>query len=146
MTAFETLRHQIVGRVIADRQLAGNTLFLWVDTGSDKSRGWIIGLEPSWHLLSADGLLAGSMQAQDEEDASGWTRVSERIDTLVGRHIEGLHIDPLTYDLQIKLTGGLIARTFCSDPREEMSWEIRTRADNAVWEGGPRGIRLRAAT
>jgi hypothetical protein len=138
--SFEALRQQLVGRLVTDRQLAGNSLSIWVGTEAGTRRGWTIWLEPSWHVIGPDSLLAGSMQAQDEENESGWKAVTNAIDTLVGRKIEHLSVDPVTGDLTVGMSGGIIARTFASDPRETFHWRIRTLATESSVVGSPNGM------
>lgn len=62
---FDKLRGKIVGRPITDRQLAGNSLSLWIDTVPGDTRvGLTIWLDPAWNVIGPDRVLAGSMQAR----------------------------------------------------------------------------------
>jgi hypothetical protein len=140
---FASLRALLVGRAISDRQLVGNSLSLWVDKmPGDGDRGWTIWLEPAWNVVGPERVLAGSMQAQDEEDESGWTAVAAAVDVLIGRTIERLHVDAVTGDLLVALTNGLVVRTFASDPRETLHWRIRDHASGVSVVGSPRGMRV----
>src|SRR5687768_5301397 len=55
----------LVGRRVTDRQLAGNSFSIWLDTEKGRLTGWTIWLEPTWNLVGPDGVIAGSRQAQD---------------------------------------------------------------------------------
>lgn len=138
---FEELRHQLVGRFASDRQLAGNSLSIWIDAHEGKGSAWTIWLEPTWHLRDSEKVLAGSRQAQDETDPSGWEAVKNSIDALVGRTLEALDIDPTTGDL-IAQFSGVVARTFLADPRDDFLSEIHDLATGTSLVGSPRGLRL----
>ncbi len=139
------LREMLLGRTVTDRQLAGNSLSIWVDTAQGARKGWTIWLEPAWHVIGPERVLAGSMQAQDEDDASGWQAVSDALDSLVGHTIDALEVEPISGDLTVRLSGGMTARTFASDPREQFHWRIRDLATNFEVVGSPHGMRAVAA-
>jgi len=130
---FATLRDRLVGRPVTDRQLAGNTLSLWVDhvPGDGGRRGWTVWLEPTWNVVGPDRVLAGSMQAQDEEEDSGWQAVAEAADGLVGRAVERLEVEAVTGDLIVGLSGGV-----SPDVR------VRPARDTPLADQGPRGGRV----
>ena len=144
---FTTLRDQIVGQVVTDRQLAGNSLSIWVNmVPGDGGRGWTIWLDPSWHILDADRVWAGSMQAGDEDEESGWREVTRIIGGLVGRTIERVEVEPVTGDLTVVLTGDVRVRTFASDPRETRHWCIKNHASGDAVVGSPQGLSLEQDT
>lgn len=128
----------LVGRRVTDRQLAGNSISIWFDTEKGSSTGWTVWLEPTWHLVGPDGVIAGSRQAQDEEEETGWQAVTEAIDILMGRVLETLDIDQRTGDLVLGFSGGLVVRTFVSDPREDFLWRVRARGTEHCVVGGAR--------
>lgn len=128
----------LVGRRVTDRQLAGNSLSIWIDTVKGQPGGWTVWLEPTWNLVGPDGVIAGSRQAQDEEEDSGWKAVTDSIDTLIGRVLESLEIDPRTGDLAVFFSGGVVARTFVSDPREDFIWRVREFDTDWCVVGGAR--------
>lgn len=137
------LRDQLLGQRVTDRQLAGNSLSLWIEhvPGDGGRRGWTLWLEPSWHVVGPDRVLAGSMQAQDEEEDSGWKAVCDAADGLVGRTIDRLEVEAITGDIIVGLSGGVTARTFASDPRETLHWRIKDKVSRASLEGSPNGMR-----
>jgi hypothetical protein len=141
---FASLHGQLVGEHITDRQLASNTLALWVDhiSGDGDRRGWTLWIEPTWHIVNADRVLAGSMQAQDEEEESGWKAVTDVADTLVGRAIASLTVESVTGDLVLGLSDGITVRTFASDPRETTHWRIKDHAVGDSLCGSPNGMHL----
>src|SRR5262245_42440513 len=121
-----SLREQLIGQVITDRQLAGNSLSIWVNLRpGDGDRGWTIWLDPSWHIVGPDRVWTGSMQAGDDEEESGWQSVGQIVNALVGRTIERVEVEPVTGDLTVVLTGDVRVRTFASDPRETRHWRIK---------------------
>ena len=133
---WETLRARVEGSAISDRQLAGNSISLWVDmTPGEQQAGRTIWLDPSWSIVGPSGVLAGSMQAQDEDDDSGWIAVSNTLDTLVGKTIKRAEIEPITGDLILRLDGGVIIRTHATDPRETRHWRIKDY-EKHVWVSG----------
>jgi hypothetical protein len=99
-------------------------------------------LEPSWNIVDPDPVLAGSMQAQDEEQASGSKAVTGTIDQLVGRNVERLAVEPVTGDLAIGLNGGVRVRTFASDPRETFHRRITDHAMKESLVGSPQRMQV----
>ena len=65
-------------------------------------------------------------------------RESVAIDLLIGRVLEALEIDPRTGDLVVTFSGGLVARTFVSDPREDFLWRVRELGTDRCVVGGAR--------
>jgi hypothetical protein len=128
----------LVGRRVTDRQLAGNSFSIWFDTEEGSDTGWSVWLEPTWHLVGPDGVIAGSRQAQDEEEETGWKAVTDAIDILIGHVLEAIDIDPRTGDLVLTFSGGLVARTFVSDPREDYIWRVREFSSDRYVVGAAR--------
>ena len=144
---FEELRAKIVGRPVTDRQLATNSLSLWIDiVPGDAGIGLTIWLNPAWNVVGPDCVLAGSMQAQEEDDESGWDSVSAAVDLLVGLTVQSLEIEPITGDLLISLGGGVAVRTFASDPRETDHWRIKDYSSGDSLSGSPNGLQINRAT
>lgn len=144
---FALLRDRLIGRRVTDRQLAGNSLSLWIDkVPGDGPIGWTIWLEPTWHVVGPARVLAGSMQAQDEDDDGGWKAVATALDELVGLTIEEVAVEPVTGDLTVLLSGGVRVRTFASDPREADHWRIKDYATAESLHGSPNGMNHEAAT
>jgi hypothetical protein len=144
---FAPLRASLVGRTVTDRQLAGNSLSLWIDkVPGDGATGWTIWLDPAWHVVGPDRVLAGSMQAQDEEEDSGWKAVAAAVDGLIGRTIDELTLEPVTGDITVDLSGGVRVRTFASDPRETSHWRVKDYATGESVHGSSNGTHREAAT
>jgi hypothetical protein len=144
---FEELHGKIVGRPVTDRQLAGNSLSIWIDmVPGDSGAGLTIWLDPAWNIVGPERVIAGSMQAQDEEDKSGFDAVTESIDVLVGLTVQSLIVEPITGDLVIALTEGVVVRTFASDPRDTGHWRIKDYSSGDSLIGSPSGMRLKSAT
>jgi hypothetical protein len=139
---FEALRGKLLGQTVTDRLLAGNSLSIWVNAKPQERSGWTIWLEPSWHLLGPEGVLAGSRQAQDEEAPSGFQAVAEIVEALVGLSVEDLDVDPRTGDLTVTFRGGMAVRTFVADPRDDFLWRIRSLSGEDSLFGTPTGLRI----
>jgi hypothetical protein len=142
---FEDIRKQLIGRTVGDRQLAANSFSVWVDTDQSLTSGFIIGFEPSWNLVGPTGVMAGSRQAQDEDDPSGWQAVKSAVDIVVGRQIESVERDPLTGTLQVVLSGKVIVSTFVTDPRDGRMWYVRDVGGRRWLSASPKGITVREA-
>ena len=142
---FEELRSHLRGQKVTDRQLAGNSLSVWIATRRDEPAGYTIWFEPSWHVVGTSGVLAGSRQAQDEEESTGWQAVSDIIDALLGQIVEDLGRDPVTGDLELALSGGYRIRTFVTDPRDGFLWRLRDLATGRRVNGSPAGITVQEA-
>jgi hypothetical protein len=139
-TMFEEFRQQLRGQPVTERQLAGNSLSVWIGTAPDQSVGFTVWFEPSWHILGAEGVIAGSRQAQDEDEPSGWQAVGKIIDLLVGQLVEDVRRDAVTGDLELVLSGGFRVRSFVTDPRDDFLWRIRDLASNRGLSGSPGSI------
>jgi hypothetical protein len=125
----------VTGQQVVDRLLAGNSVSVFVD--DEAGARWTIWLDPSWRLEDVDGVLAGSRQAQDEEEESGWSAVGEALDRLVGSTVEFVWRDAKSGDLVVQFSGSLRLRTFTNDPRDVDCWRITEKATRKGVEGGP---------
>src|SRR5687768_8687082 len=105
---FEDLRGKLRGAAIADRQLAGSSLSIRIATDARGDAGYSIWFDTAWRLSSADQVLAGSTQAQDEDAETGWDAVSEAIDAVVGQRVEAIEFDRASGDLLVSMTNGLL--------------------------------------
>jgi hypothetical protein len=140
---FSELRSEIVGKDVTDRQLAGNSLSLWVNmVPGGGGTGWTLWFEPSWHVVNAERVLAGSMQASDEDDETGFHAVTEAIDLLVGHKVEGVEVEPVTGDLLVYLSAGIKVRSFTSDPREMFHWRINDYGRRDGVSGSANGLEI----
>jgi hypothetical protein len=144
ITYWAELRRQLIGQSVSDRMLAANSLSIWVATSkADERAGWTIWLDPTWHVRGPSGLIAGSRQAQDEEDPGGWAAATKAVDLLIGRTVEAIGVDGVTHDLTLTLSGGVVAQTFAADPRDDDQWRIRALGSGVLLCGSNRdGLRL----
>jgi hypothetical protein len=142
---FEELQGRILGRKVSYRRLACDSLLLYLDCQPGDGSGLTIWFEPIWHLRGPDGVLLGSMQvaaACDSEEAMSAV-ADGPLEPLLGRSIEGVAIDPLTFDLTVCLAGGYSVCTFAADATVDESWHIRENASGTRLEGSPRGLSIR---
>jgi hypothetical protein len=136
---FEEFRSKIRGQLVTDRQLAGNSLSVWIATGADERVGYTVWFEPSWHVAGLQGVVAGSRQAQDQDEPSGWQAVSGAIQVLLGHEVEDLRRDPATGDLELVISNAHTVRSFVTDPRDDFLWCIRELATGRRLNGSPNG-------
>jgi hypothetical protein len=126
----ERLRAELIGRTITFVRLACNSLLLYVECEPGDGRGLTLWLEPTWHVSTPAGVVAGSRQAQgagDDGPTEGeLNAVSGPIcEALLGRQITSIRVDDRSRDLAITVVGENYARTFASDPDDDHSWHIR---------------------
>jgi hypothetical protein len=136
--SLEALRTATVGRTVSDRQLTGSALALWLDTRPDEKVGFVVALGPTWQVRGPAGVVAGSRQAADDENLSGWAAVPAEVDALRGRAVEAVEVDPATGELTLALGGGFVVRTFTDDPRDRGGWKVQDLATGAEHSCAPR--------
>ncbi|MCZ6611458.1 MAG: hypothetical protein O6941_02390 [Planctomycetota bacterium] len=107
-------------------RLATNSLLLYLECEPGKLEGgYIVWFEPTWHVVGPQGVLAGSRQAQEDEELG---RINEKLAAaLEGRGIRAIEIESPSNDLVMELEGDYIARIFLSDPTDDEIWHV---ADN----------------
>lgn len=148
---FQQLRARVIGRPVRKRRLAGNSVLVYVDADPGPGTGVTFCLEPTWHLRGTDRVLTGSREAQDDPDASdptaGFHRAADALDILVGRTILDVRMEAVSGDLHVELDGGVLLRTFVSDPSTDELWHIRdnTSAIRLCRTGNELTIRAEAA-
>jgi hypothetical protein len=101
-----------------------------------------IWFEPIWHPSGPEGVLLGSMEvaaACGAEDAMAAVADGPLAPQL-GRSVEGVAIDPLTFDLSISLDGGYNVRTLVADATVDESCHIRKNATGNRLRGSPGGL------
>jgi hypothetical protein len=122
-------RERVVGRVVRQRRLAGNSLLVYVECEPGDHSGHTLWFEPTWHLRDQTAVLTGSRQAQHDPDASdpdaGFNVAADAVDRLKGRTVLSLEVAPVTFDLTLHVSGGLSVSTFVSDPTTDELWHIR---------------------
>lgn len=127
------LRNRAIARRVSCTRLAANSVLIYIDATPGAGNGVTFWLEPTWHLRGPDSVLTGSQQAQDHDggpDAdSGFRRAAAALDSLDGRTVLDVRVEPITGDLLIDFEGAFLLRTFVSDPTAEEFWHVR---DNAI--------------
>jgi hypothetical protein len=143
----ERFRGELIGRSISFVRLACNTLLLYVECEPGDGRGLTLWLEPTWHVSTPTGVVAGSRQAQGEGD-DGPTQeemgaVSGVIcEALLNRQITSIRIDDRSRDLAITVVGEIYVRTFASDPDDDHSWHIRENATGLKVYASPSALEI----
>lgn len=144
--AFLDLRGRMLGRQIVHKRLFLRTLQLYLEPEPGTELGLEVWCEPEWHLVGRDGVIAGSGTIAfdpESEDPDALQRlVSKATDVLRGCLVEDVEVDPLTFELEIRLGGGLAVRTFVSDPTEPEQWLLRDPSAEIWLRGTPTGLRL----
>jgi hypothetical protein len=125
----ETFRAAVAGRPVTDRHLAASALAIWIDTRPDDAKaGFVVSLGPTWQVRGPSGVVAGSRQAADDENLSGWAAVPAEISAVVGKSVEALDVDAASGELTLLLGGGFALRTFNDDPRARDGWSVKNLA------------------
>ena len=127
------LAGNLVGRKVTFVRLAANSLLVYIECEPGDEFGFTVWLDPTWHVVSPDAVLAGSRQAQVETDEHSselekLTVVQSLLDPLIGRAIVSVRCEPVTNDLRLSIEGGFELRAFVSDPTDDHNWHIRDNA------------------
>jgi hypothetical protein len=139
---FEELRGRILGSKVSFRRLACDSLLLYLDCEPGDGSGITIWFEPIWHLCGPGRVLLGSTQVaaacQSEETMAAVA--DGHFAPLLGRSVEGIAIDPLTFDLIVLLQDRYSVSTFAADASSDESWHIRENASGTRLKGSPGGL------
>jgi hypothetical protein len=139
----EHLRNGLEGHRISFMRLAANSLLIYVECEPGDKQGVTIWFEPTWHFAGPGGVLVGSRQAQMDDnpgDEEAFDRVAEPLRVLEGKLIQSVVIEPITYDLHVRIDVGYWIKTFVSDPNDDESWHIRENASGRILKGFPKGL------
>jgi hypothetical protein len=139
---FATLRSGLLGHAVSFRRLACDSLLLYIDCEPGDLGGITIWFEPIWHVRGPGGVLLGSRQvaeASDTEEAMAAV-ADGALAPLLGRRIEGVVVDSLTFDLGVSFEGSYGVFTFVADATADQSWHIRENATGDRLKGSPRGL------
>ncbi|HEX6899725.1 MAG TPA: hypothetical protein VF789_08430 [Thermoanaerobaculia bacterium] len=138
---FDDLRRRVLGRPVTFRRLAANTLLIYIDNEPGDGTGVTFWINPVWHVREPGQVLAGSRQAQvdDEEE---FYRLGERLDVLLGLTVQDVTIEPGTFDLTLALSGGYLVKTFVAQAARDESWHIRDNTTGSRLSGSPQGLRI----
>lgn len=135
---FAMLRERMLGRTIVHKRLFLSTLQLYLQPEPGAELGIEIWCEPSWQTVGPGGVVAGSgtivFDPEAEDPDESLRRVSEAAEVLRGCVVEDASIVPLTFELEVRLSGGLTVRTFVSGPTEPEQWLLRDPSA-AIWLG-----------
>lgn len=137
------LYQDLLSRTVTDTRLAANSLILYIDCKPGDTSGFTIWFSPTWHVKGKTGVLVGSRQVQTDEDDNemeAFERGAKALLALHNRKILKVKIEPLTYDLHLKLDEDFWVKTFVSDPEDEESWHIHDLTNKKKIIGSPHGI------
>ncbi len=144
-TALAELRITLVGEPVSFRRLAGNSLLVYFGGDPGEGATHVIWLEPTWHMVGPEGVLAGSRQAQDsdpeEGDGTGFAAAGRALDELMGQELRSIDVDVRTHDLTLTFSRDLALRTFVADPRDDETWYVKENGTGHRLEASPRGLR-----
>lgn len=138
---FAELRSELLGEPVTFTRLAANSFLVYVNAEPASKTGVTIWLEPTWHLCSADGVYAGSRQAQTD-DKSEFHRIGDSLKVLMGKRVRAIEVDPRTFDLSVQLEGEFLLRTFACDPGCDELWHLRDNATGDRVSASPKGLFL----
>ena len=140
----QELFESMVGRTITWRRLVADSLLLYLECEPGELRhGYILWLEPTWHVSCPDGVIVGSDQAQVDSKEE-LCRVGRPLDQLIGQTVDAAEIDDRSNDLCLKTLGGYFAKTFVSDPTHEEIWSIADNARSVRLCASPSGLEVHA--
>ena len=143
---FIALRERMLGREVVHKRLFLRTLQLYLEPEPGTELGLEIWCEPDWQVVGRNGVIAGSGAIDfdpEAEDPDALQRmVSEATDVLQGCLVEGVAIDALTFELEVRLSGGYAVRTFVSDPAEPDLWLLRDPSAGLWLSGMAAGLLL----
>lgn len=129
---------------MSHQRLAASSLLVYFGGQPGGAEGFTVWLDPTWHLAGPAGVLAGSREAggddEDEHAESGFVSAGRALDVLTGRALAELRVDDCTRALELAFEGGVVLRTFVSDPRDEEIWHIRDNATGERLIASPQGL------
>ena len=136
----------LLGRRVTFRRLAGNSFLIYLECEPGDKQGFVIWVEPSWHLCNRSKVLVGSYQselARGPRQKAGFKKVAPLLNKLIGKKVTSVNIAPCSHDLDVRLSGGYRLRTFADDPASFECWHIADLSKNLVLYGSPLGFRVR---
>ncbi len=144
------LRHSLPGQPIRYFRYAANSLMVYLDcTPEDLGHevgdpGYVVWLEPTWHVCSLDDVIVGSREAQSdpEEGDPDWDQLIELLNPLLGKRLEAVSADFRTNDLALIVEGGYLIRTFFSDAKDDHIWHIDDNIRKLALYADPRGLEM----
>jgi hypothetical protein len=146
----ERFRHEIIGRNISFVRLALNSLLLYVECEPDDEHGYILWLEPTWHVSTPKGIVAGSRQAQGAGDngptAEELGKVGGAIrEVLLNQQITVFQVDERSRDLALTVANENYARTFVADPNDDHIWHIKENSTGLKIYASSSGLEIYGA-
>jgi hypothetical protein len=140
-STFDDFVQLLSGRRVSYLSLFLNSLRLCIDRELGEKAGFFIWFEPTWQLGSPNGILVGSRQAQTEAPGARGS-LNSLAREIIGQQIEGVSIEALSNDIDVRFSGGFWIRTFVSDPTDNESWYLRDCQSGLVVTGSPKGLSL----
>jgi hypothetical protein len=144
------LRHSLPGQSIRHFRYAANSLMVYLgctpeDLGCKvDDPGFIVWLEPTWHVCSFEDVIVGSREAQTdpEEGEPNWDKLIELLNPLLGKRIEAVITDFRTNDLGLIIESGYLIRTFVSDAQDDHIWHIDDKSRRLALYADPHGLEI----
>ena len=144
------LWHGLTGQAVRSFRYAANSLMLYVgcapeDLGREiGDPGYVVWLEPTWHVCSLEDVIVGSREAQSdpEEGDPDWDRLIGLLNPLLGKRVEAVTTEFRTNDLVLILEGGYLIRTFVADAQDEHIWHIDDNMRRIALYADPRGFEM----
>ncbi len=149
--AFMTyLRHSLPGQPIRFFRYVTNSLMVYLGcTPEDLGRnigdpGYVVWLEPPWHVCSLEDVIVGSREAQTDPDEGepDWDRLAGLLNPLLGKRVEAVTTDFRSNDLVLIVEGGYLIRTFVCDAQNDHTWHIDDNIRGLALYADPRGFEL----
>jgi hypothetical protein len=149
--AFVTyLRHSLPGQPIQYFRYVTNSLMVYLgctpeDLGRDiGAPGYVVWLEPTWHVCSLDDVIVGSREVYGEVDEGepNWERLEGLLKPLLGKRVEAVTTDFRTNDLVLIVEGSYLIRTFVSNARRDHLWHIDDNGRRLALYADPGGFEL----
>jgi hypothetical protein len=144
------LRHSLPGQPIRFFRYALNSLIVYLtctpDDLNDKKGdpGYVVWLEPPWHICSLEAVIVGSREAQPDPDKGDpdWDRLIGLLNPLLGNRVEAVTTDFRSNDLIVIVEGGYLIRTFTSDAQDDHLWHIDDNARQLALYADTQGYKL----
>jgi hypothetical protein len=143
-------RYSMPGHPIRFFRYAMNSLMIYLGcTPDDINRetgdsGYVVWLEPTWHVCSIENVIIGSREAQSdpEEGEPDWDRLNGSLNPLLDKRVEAVATDFRTNDLIVIVEGGYLIRTFVADAQDDHIWHIDDNKRKLALYADPRGYEM----
>ena len=133
------IKRQNLGRSVRDKRLVANSLLIYIDSEPGDKSGYVFWLEPTWHYCGHERVIAGSRQAQTDDEEE-FHQIADALLGIVGLTLVEMEIEARTFDLKVTFEDGSYVKTFVADPNDEEQWHITDNATEHQLYGSPRGL------